>query len=272
MRTIVNAVISFDLVAIPCAVAGTMSSTKEPKFRTLHTCGEQVKQSVTCPACEMGAEGATLKGYEVAKGQFITFTSEELEGPGRSPNIELTKFVLASKIPDLMVDKTYWLVPPENEKLAEKYGLLYQTLAETKKAGVGSQSLWGKESPCAIRANRDFHAGVLQLDLLHLYEDLVLPDFNAPIPGREAKKLAKDLIELKSGEFDPESDLISGARWRVQQMISARMEDKELPVFESPEEKPEVDLMGALRASVEKIEKNKTKTKTAPKKKVVAKT
>ena len=270
MRTIVNAVISFKMVAIPVAVAGTMSSTKEPKFKTLHSCGEPVKQSVTCPACEEEVLD-TLKGYEVAKGQFVTFTPEELEGEGRDPNIELTKFVLASKIPQLMVEKTYWLVPPENEKLAEKYGLLYQTLAETKKAGIGSQSLWGKETPCVVRPNSDFHKGVLQLDILHLNEDLIEPDFSAPIPGREEKKMAKLIIDAMTDEFDPETDLISEHRWKVQQMISARMEDKELPVFEKREEKQEVDLMGALKASVEEIEKKKVKANGGKQRKAVAK-
>lgn len=270
MKTIVHAMISFKMVAIPVAVAGTMSSTKEPKFRTLHEkCKQPIKQSVTCPEC--GEEALdTLKGYEVAKGQYIAFTEQELEGPGRSPNIELTHFVLASKIPDLMVEKTYWMVPPENDKLAEKYGLLYQTLAETKKAGVGHQALWGKETPCVVRPNSDFHKGVLQLDILHLQEDLVEPDFSAPIPGREEKKMAKMIIDAMTEEFDPETDLISEHRWRIQQMISARLEDKDLPVFEQAPEKDEIDLMVALRASVDEIEKKKAKTKTAPKAKAKA--
>lgn len=272
MRTIVNAIISFDLVAIPVAVSGAVSSKNEPKFRTLHEkCGTPIRQDNVCPACgEIAFE--TVKGYEVAKNQFLHFTPDEIASVSsdRDNTIELRKFVKAADITARHVTKQYWLVPPQNEKLAEKYGLLYQSLAEMKKAGLGTESLWGTEHPCAIRASTAYPA--LELCILHLAEDLVEPDFVPAIPGREEKSMAKFLIDSKSGDFDPEKDLVSVSRQRTQELISARLEGADLPQYGAPaEHAEEVDLMGALRASVEKIEKKKAKTNSAKKRKAATK-
>lgn len=289
MKTIRSAVISFELVAIPVGVASVKSSTKEPTFKTLHTCGTPVEvrtakniaskketetsttgdQSIVwCPGCDEEAD-ETLRGYEYAKGQFIHFTQDELDAikPEREATIELTKFVRVADIRQVMVSSTYWLIPSDNPKLAEAYGLLYQSLAETKKAGFGFQALWGKEHPCVIVPNQDYPTGgVLQMLVLELNDDLIPPDFSAPIPGREAKRLAKQIIDSKTGEFDPSKDLVSKTRQRLEAMIAARIEGQELPAAPSVvTQEASTDLMDALKRSYEEVQEKKT-----PKKKPAA--
>lgn len=275
MRTIKHGIINFNMVAIPVAVAGVKTSTHEPDFRTLHEkCGTPIKQHRHCPECFMDLEPEDLvKGYEVSKNTFIRFTQEEIDSAhsDRGTTIDLHKFVKASDLTEFYikgVDKVYWLVPPENPKIAEKYGLLYQCLAEAKKAAVGTESLWGKEYPCLVVPAPGARA--LQLIVMHLYEDMVPVDFEVPVPGREEKKLAKELIDAQTEDFDPEFDLATEERERIHELIASRVAGEDLPDFGQPVEQEEVDLMGALRASVDKIEKNKTKTKVAPKKKVTA--
>lgn len=271
MRTIVNGVVSFGMVAIPVSIAGVKTSKNEPNFRTLHEkCKTPINEVKRCLECDVDAD-EVVKGFEITKGEYAVFTAEELASitSDRDKTINLTKFIRASDIKPFMVDSTYWLVPPDNAKLAEKYGLLYQSLAEMKKVGLGTESLWGKEKPCVVVPNQDFPTGgVLQLWTLHLYEDLVEPDFAAPIPGREEKKLAKTLIEAQSADFDPTVDLATETRTRMNELIAARIDEKPLPEFGKPQEKEQdTNLMEALRASVAEIEERKKPSR----KKVAAK-
>lgn len=261
MRTIVNAVISFRMVTIPVAVAGTVTGTKEPKFRTLHKkCGTPINQLNRCSVCEEDAE-ETVKGYEIAKNQFLHFTEEEIESVSsdKSNIIRLSKFVKVADIKPTMIVKSYWLAPPSEPVLAENYGLLYQVLAETKKCALGVETLWGTEHPCMVRASTEHPA--LQLSLLHLYEDLIEPDFVPEIPGREAKSMAKRIIDDMSQDFDPETDLVSVHRVRIQEMVAARVEKKDLPQYGAATPQETNDLMESLREEVAKIEKKKTTAK-----------
>jgi DNA end-binding protein Ku len=260
MRTIVHGVINFGMVAIPVGVCGVRSTKLEPKFTTLHQCGTPIKQDKHCPSCESEVFPELLmKGYEITKGEFLVFTQDEIASVSsdRDKTIDLSKFVKANEITPERVKAVYWLSPPENPELAEKYGLLYQSLAESKKIGIGVESLWGKQAPCAVVPVTADGRG-LQLWVLHLDQDMIPLDFDVPVPGREEKKLAKVLIEAQSAEFDPAKDLETSERKRVHALIAARLENEDLPVFGSPKEtQDEVDLMGALRESVAGVEARK---------------
>lgn len=263
MKSFRNAVINFGMVTIP---VGLGSVTKpEQGFRTLHNCGTPVKEQKWCPNEEKLVEPEELvKGFEYAKGQFVTFTEDELAElmPPRDPTVKIKKFVRITDIKPTMIADKYWLIPNDLPRLAEAYGTLYQALAETKRAGLGSHSLWGKEHPCAIVPIQDYiSGGVLQMQVFHVFEDVIVPDFSAPIPGREEKKMAKQIIEMGSGDLDEPNDLVSESRTRLQQMISARLEGKEIPAAPAPAPAPEVDLMDALKQTYDEIQEKKVATK-----------
>lgn len=290
MKATVNATLSFGLVTVPVGVASAVTSTNEPSFKTLHqfcknpikikTVGNEVKKAKSAPAtsaaspsklfcevCNVEVEAeSTAKGYEYAKGDFVLFTEEELASvaPERSPTIKLNKFVKATELHPSLIEKLYFLIP--NQHVGEGYGLLYQALAELKSVGIGMQSLWGKEHPCAIIPNQQYATGgVLTLATLRLQEDLLAPDFAAPIPNRESKKIAKEVVTSHMGTLDPATDLVSGARSRLHSMISAKIEGRDLSV-EAAEADAEVtglaDLQEMLRRSVaEKVSEKKEKVK-----------
>jgi DNA end-binding protein Ku len=267
MRTIVNGIVNFGMVAIPVAVCGVKTDKHKPSFSTLHSeCGHRISLLTKCNSCEkelFADDHDLVKGYEVTKDQFVVFTQEELDtvASDRDKTIDLAKFVKANEITPDRVEKMYWLAPPENPTLAEKYGLLYQSLAETKRVGIGVQSLWGRETPCAVVPVSAQGRG-LQLWVLHLAEDMLPLDFEVPVPGREEKKLAKQVIEAQTGDFNPVEDLVTQDRARINALIAARVDNEELPVFGEPDKQQDtVDLMGALRESVDAIEKKKVVAK-----------
>src|SRR4051812_29167477 len=195
MKAAVNGQITIGLVTIPVGVASAVTSTKDPSFKNLHdTCHTPVsKRAVTgsvssngnggdtavfCKECGVDVEPEQIvKGYEYAKGQLVYFTEDEMLSikPERSPVIDLTKFVKAGEITQKMIEKTYFLLP--NPNLGDTYGVFYQALAQAKRVGVGVQTLWGKEHPCAVLAAE----GVLMMWTLHIYEDLLVPDFETPV-------------------------------------------------------------------------------------------
>lgn len=252
MRSSVNAMLSFGIVNVPVGVAPAVSD-KEAKFVNLHEEDEgRMGEQKFCKSCgEIGVE--TVKGFEYAKGQYVKFTAEEVERvkPARSADITIRKFVKAAELKPMMVANHHFLIPNETVNVA--YGILYQALLELKAVGIGTQTLWGKEHPCAVAANQDFPGhGVLLMHTLNVFEDLVEPDFTAPIPSREEKKVAKELIASYTDEFDPVEDLVSRSRDLMQELISAKVEGRELPEQEGVEAKDiTLDLLNKMKADLE---------------------
>lgn len=282
MKSSVNAMISFGLVNIPVGVAGTTTETKNISFKNMHECGSAlkvettgkagtagtIKQHLFCEKCGVQVD-QVVKGLEYASGQFITFSEGELEAikPPAGKVITLNKFVPRNDVTTLMVEKSYFLIP--NPNVPSGYGLLYQSLAETKMAGVGVQSLWGKEHPCAIYADQSFEGGVMIMQLLRLHEDMVKPDFSAPIPDAKAKTLAKALITANKGVLTDE-DLVSSQRIRLNELVAAKLAGVDLPAAaEETEKAVSGDLMEALRQSI--AAKPKAPAKAKPKARVKAK-
>lgn len=289
MKASVNGVLTFGLVSVPVGVASAIKTTNDPSFRTLHvTCKQPVKiktvaneskavpqdpengtgsSVVFCETCNTEAT-ETLKGFEYAKGEFVYFTDIEMNTlkPERLPTIELKKFVKVTELKPVMIDKHYFLIP--NKTLTDSYGLLYQSLAELKVAGIGTQSLWGKEHPCAVVANRDYpEGGVLMMQTLVPAEDLVDPDFAAPIPKASAKKLAKEVVTSMTQELSLDADLANESRSRIFAAISAKVEGREIPVEAQRALEEIPDLTDALRKSIaKKTEAPKSRSRTTAKK------
>src|SRR5919198_3374717 len=119
MRTIWNGSISFGLVNIPVGLA--LATTPKAKqsdvsFRTLHReCRTPIRQKRWCPTHEreVGPD-EIVKGWEVAKGQFVIVEDADLEAIERqsdSRSIEITQFVRLDEIDPIFFDRTYFLVP-----------------------------------------------------------------------------------------------------------------------------------------------------------------
>lgn len=255
LRSLKNAQLTFGVVTIPVGVGSTVSSSNEPSFRTLHAecqqpvsmkgvsqngkeepevvddSGTREQAMAWCDTCDKPARDV-VKGYEYVKDQFVVVGQEEIEDAvlPRSSVIQLHKYVKSGEINPRMIDKMYFLIP--NPAIGEPYGLLYQGLAKLKAAGIGSQTLWGKEHPCAVIANQEF--GVLMLATLHLYEDLTVPDFSSPIPNKKAKRVAENaamaeqIISSFMEPLNPEADLVSYSRARLLEVIRAKIEGHEV--------------------------------------------
>jgi DNA end-binding protein Ku len=260
MRTTWNGSISFGLVTIPVGLApATTASARQSdvQFRMLHReCMTPIKQKRWCAVhdVEVGPD-EIVRGWEVAKGQFVAVEDEELEAienRNTSRAIEITRFVKADEVDPIYFDRTYFLVPAGTEVQRRPYALLLHAMREQGVVGIGSFVLAGKEKLAALRPKGD----ALALETLYVSEDVKsqaeIDEAVAATPvKKEELKLAEQLISGLLGPFEPDEELTSDYRASLRELLEAKLEGRELaePV-PAAMETAELDLMEALRASV----------------------
>jgi len=258
VRTTWNGSISFGLVNIPVGLAPATASAarqSDVSFRLLHReCLTPIKQKRWCPVhdVEVGPD-ETVRGWEVAKGQFVPVEDEELEALERrdtSRTIDIGRFVEAGDVDPVFYDRTYYLVPAGTEAQRRPYALLLAAMRDEGVVGIGSFVLAGKEKLCLIRPKGD----ALALETLFVADDVKSQaEIDEAVGGTQVRKeelaLAQQLIAGLQSEFDP-GELRSEYRAALREMLEAKVEGRELPEPEPAEETPVIDLMEALRASV----------------------
>jgi DNA end-binding protein Ku len=276
MRTTWNGSISFGLVSIPVGLAPATkpaARSSDISFRMLHReCGTPIKQKRYCPVHErdLGPD-EIVKGWEVSKGQFVLVEDEELEALTSSDDsraIEISRFVDASQVDPIFFDRTYFLVPAQTPAAQRPYVLLLNAMRETGMAAMGRFVQQGREKLCLIRPKGD----ALALETLFLSADVYSQaEIEEVVEETAVKKpeleLARQVIESLSGDFD-QSELQSDYRRDLKALLEAKLAGEEITAPEPAAETPVIDLMEALRRSVEdaKQAKQPTAKKAAPKK------
>jgi DNA end-binding protein Ku len=277
MRTTWNGSISFGLVNIPVGLApATKPAARQSdvSFRLLHReCGTPIKQKRWCTVHdrEVGPD-ELVKGWEVAKGEFVIIEEADLEALERqdtSRSIEINAFVELDDVDPIYFDRTYFLAPAANAAARRPYVLLLNAMRETGRAALGRFVLAGKEKLVLIRARGD----ALALETLFLGEDVYSEaEIVEAVDGEEIKKpelaLAQQVIESLAADFDPAS-LTSEYRRDLKAMLEAKLAGAEVSRPEPvAEETPVIDLMEALRKSVAEAKERgngSEKAKAAPK-------
>ncbi|HET8950444.1 MAG TPA: Ku protein [Solirubrobacteraceae bacterium] len=270
MRTTWNGSISFGLVSIPVGLAPATkpaARASDVSFRMLHReCGTPIKQKRYCPVHErdLGPD-EIVKGWEVAKGQFVVVEDEEIEAltsRDDSRSIEISRFVDAAEVDPIYFDRTYFLVPAQAPAARRPYVLLLNAMNESGMAALGRFVQQGREKLCLIRPKGD----ALALETLFLAADVysqaeieeAVEETNVKAPELA---LAQQVIDSLAGEFDP-SELQSDYRRDLRALLEAKLAGEEIAAAPEPvEEAPVVDLMEALRRSVEEAKQAKQPAK-----------
>ncbi|MGZ8741163.1 MAG: non-homologous end joining protein Ku [Gaiellaceae bacterium] len=259
MRTTWNGSLSFGLVSIPVGLApATKPAARQSdvSFRLLHReCLTPIKQKRWCPTHDREVSGDELvKGWEVAKGQFVVVEEAELEALERhdeSRSIEITQFVPVDQIDSVWLDRTYFLVPGSAAAQRRPYRLLLDAMRDADVGAVGRFVRSGRESICLVRAKGD----ALVLETLFLAEDVYSQaEIEEAVGATEVKpselELARQIIDGLAGSFDPAS-LASDYRRDLRALLEAKLRGEEIVQPEPAVERaPAVDLLEALKASV----------------------
>jgi DNA end-binding protein Ku len=266
MRTIWNGSINFGLVNIPVGLAlATKPAARQSdvSFRTLHReCGTPIKQKRWCPVHDREVSNDELvKGWEVSKGEFVFVEDADLEAIAQyddSRAIEITSFVPLDQIDPVFFDRTYYLAPSSTPAQRRPYVLLLRALQESDMGAVGRFVLRGQEHFSLIRPRGD----ALALETLFVAEDVrSQAEVEEAVGDTEVKEaeleLARQVIDSLAGDFDP-TGLESEYRQDLRQMLEAKLDGQEIKRPEPAEEEtPVIDLMEALRQSVDEAQKQK---------------
>jgi DNA end-binding protein Ku len=259
MRTIWNGSISFGLVNIPVGMAlATKPAARQSdvSFRMLHReCGTPIKNKRWCPEHDREVSNDEIvKGWEVAKGQFVFVEDSDLEAletADDSRTIAITRFVELDQVDPIYFDRTYFLAPADAVAQRRPYVLLLEAMKETNTAAVGKFVRQGAEHFCLIRPK----GNALALETLFLAEDVrsqaEIEEAVEEIDVKEAElELARQVIGSLEAEFDPQ-ELVSDYRRDLKALLEAKLAGEEIKAPEPVEEKaPVIDLMEALKASV----------------------
>src|SRR5690348_2122175 len=260
MRTIWNGSISFGLVNIPVGLA--LATTPKARqsdvsFRTLHReCRTPIRQKRWCPTHEreVGAD-EIVKGWEVAKGEYVIVEDADLEAiqlQDDSRSIEITRFVDLDEVDPVYLDRTYYLAPSQAAAARRPYVLLLEAMKQAGMGAVGRFVLRGAEYFCLIRPKGE----ALALETLFLAEDVrsqaEIEEAVGETQVRDAElDLARQVIDSLVADFEP-TELQSVYRSNLRELLEAKLAGQEITTPEPVEtEAPVIDLMEALRASVE---------------------
>jgi len=253
-RPIGNGNISFGLVSIPVKLFSATRS-KSVSFNLLHGKDlSRIQQKIYCPVDEAIIERSELvRGYEIEKGRYVTFTDEELkalEAHG-DHSIEITEFVPLSEVDPVYFEESYYLATDTGANKA--YRLLTDAMESSERVALGRYTMRGKEHLVLIRP---YAKGMILHTLYYADEVKAVDEFDRAVnePVKEAElTLAKKLIdELTQKKFDP-AQYHDNYRERVDEAAHKKIEGQE--VTEAPSEPKRgqvIDLMSALKASLEK--------------------
>lgn len=255
-RSIWKGAISFGMVSIPVSLF-TATDNKDISFNLLHgECNSRLKQLRWCPVCDREVSfDEVVRGYQYAKDQYVVLTDEDFEKlPLNSKHtIELAAFVNAEEIDPVYYERSYYLEPDDIG--AKPFAMLYRALQEKDLTGVAKIAIRNKERLCALRPAN----GVLMLETL-FYPDEIRVETGKGAPETEVSdremNMAFALIDLLSEEFDPDK-YHDQYREALMEVIQAKLQGQEVVETTAAPATKVIDLMAALRASVEAAQKTR---------------
>jgi len=253
------------LVNIPIKVFPATESSGTISFNQLHgECQTRIQQKRWCPHCNREVPHSEIvKGYEFDKGRYVVLSEEDFEKvrPESTRVIDLVQFADDSAIDPMFVDRAYYLAP-DGPVAADAFAVMREGMQG--KVGVGKLALYGREYLVAVKPQQ---RGIVMYTLHHAAEIRgieAVDELNA-VPEKvkpEEIKLAKQVI----GTFEGPLDLATYKdeyREGLQQIIDAKIAGEEIvaPNVEAPPKV--VNLMDALKKSLDAVSVGKKKTAKA---------
>lgn len=280
-RAIWKGAISFGLVSIGVKLYSA-TEEKDIRFHQVHrTDGGRIRYK---RVCEVDGEEVTYddiaKGYDLGGGETVILTDEdfsELPLP-TSRAIEVLEFVPAEQVDPILYNRSYYL--DADGQAAKPYVLLRDALENSERVAIVKVAIRQREQLAVLRVREDvlvMHT-MLWPDEVRTAELEFLEEDIAPRPQELA--MAESLIDSMTADFEP-GEYVDNYRAALQEVIDAKVAGREVVAVEPEEEKPAaVDLMAALRASVERAKAGrggaekpaKSGEKAKPKKKAAKKT
>ncbi|HBV98882.1 MAG: DNA repair protein [Peptococcaceae bacterium BICA1-7] len=268
MRPLWKGAVSFGLIYVPVKMYAA-TEKKDVKFNYLHEkCKTPVQYRKYCPYCETEvAQEEVVRGYEYEKGKFVVMKEEDFERlPGeKTRSVEILDFVDLGEIDPVFYDKAYYLAPGEGGQ--KVYELLKRAMGETKKVAVARVVIRSKEALAILRTAQN----TLVMSTMFYPEEVRSPamidelGYRVELHDNEVK-MAVNLVENLSSRFEPEK-YTNRYREALMESIHAKITGQEVEAPAAPGADNVVDLMSALKASIDLAKKARTggaETEKAP--------
>jgi DNA end-binding protein Ku len=249
------------LVNIPVKVFPATESAASLSFNQLHgECQTRIQQKRWCPHCEREVPNSELvKGYEFEKGRYVVVEEEDIQKVRVESTrvINLIQFADDTEIDPIYVDRAYYLAP-DGGMAAEAFAVMREGMAG--KAGIGKVALYGREYLVAVKPQKK---GLVMYTLHHDAEIRSIDAIEelSSVPAKvkpEEMKLAKQVIATFDGELDLR-EYKDEYKEGLRQIIEAKIAGEEIVAPDVQEPPKVVDLMEALRRSLDSVSGEKKK-------------
>jgi DNA end-binding protein Ku len=268
MRAIWKGHIRFSLVTIPIRIYNAIETSHSISFNQLHKEDHgPIGYDKRCKKCDKVVKSEEIvKGYKYDPDQYVIIDDEDFQKVKLKSTkvIEIEGFVDSSEVHPTLFDAPYF-AGPDGDVAAKAYSLLCKTLKDTGKMGIGRVVLRDRENVMLLTAEEN---GLLLYKLRYPNEVRNIkhiPQVNGIEVNKDELKLSRTLVESMSTSFN-KIKLKDRYRDALRAMILAKVEGKEV-VTVVEEEKPVVDIMSALKESIEQAKKQKKPMKKATGKK-----
>lgn len=273
-RPIWKGQIRLSLVSIPVELFSAARTGAKPSLRQIHEpTGKPIHYEKVVAGVGPVDKDEIIKGFEYEKGDYVLLTEDEIDAVKLETRktLELTQFVGACEIDPIYYDKSYFVVPTDD--LAEDaFRVIRDALRKTQKVGLGQLAMRGKEYLAAIKPSG---TGLI-LETLHYEDEIRKADpFFSQISSKKAEadllEVAEALIEKKTAPFEADAfkDHYQAA---LRELIKRKMKNKGRKITADEDEEPArpsgsnvVDLMSALKESLEGGGKTSARRKPAAK-------
>jgi DNA end-binding protein Ku len=250
--------LTFGLVSFPVqAINAVNREGSDIHFHQLHAeCHRRIHYAKMCPVHGEVPNDEIVSGYEHKKGKYVEIDPEELDALRTKSEraLIIDAFVTPDTIDPLYFDgRNYYLIPVD-ATAEEPYQVIAHAMEEEERVGIGPVVMSGKDQLALVRP----FEGLLLMEMLNFNEEIRLPkDLGLTVSGKRSAdlkrkvQLAQTLIKgwsVDDFDFDQYDDV---HREKVQALIKAKVAGRELVVPEEEEPTEVVNLMDALRRSVE---------------------
>ena len=253
--------LKISLVNIPVRVFPATDSAATISFNQLHgECQTRIQQKRWCPKCEREVPLAEIvKGYEFEKGRYVVMSDDDMSKvrPESTRVIDLVQFTDAAAIDPIYVERPYYLAPDGGMAL-EAFAVMREGMKG--KAGIGRLALYGREYLVAVQPK---DKGLVMYTMRRANEVRAMANIEEldAVPSKvkpEEIKLAKQVIENFEGELNLE-DYKDSYQEELQRIIDAKIAGEEVVATEEKTPPKVVNLMDALRQSLDRVSTEKKK-------------
>lgn len=250
-----KSVITFGMVAIPIAMY-TTTQDNDIHFNQLHKeDNSRVRYKKTCAHCgkEITAKDI-VKGFEYDEDKYVVVTDDEIEKikTEKEKSIQILHFAQLNQISPVYYEKTYQAAPEAGGEKA--FELLRSSLMAEQKIAIGKTVMGTNDTLMAIIPRED---GIL-ISTMFYADDIkgFQKPYTKPEVSDQELNMAKTLINSMDTPFDPEK-YKDEYQTRLRELIETKISGKEVVATEPDNKGKVIDLMEALKASVEKAKKDR---------------